>query len=44
MKLEVPLKCPPAIQKMLNNFNAMQAYRQIYGNTYIDRKFTEDMK
>ena len=31
-------------QKMLNNFKAMQGIDQYTGNTYIDRKFNDDME
>ena len=31
-------------QKMLNNFKAMQEIDNYTGNTYIDRKFSEDME
>lgn len=31
-------------QKMLNNFHAMQGIDAYTGNTYIDRKFSEDME
>lgn len=31
-------------QKMLNNFHAMQAIDRYTGNTYIDRKFDDDME
>lgn len=31
-------------QKMLNNFNAMRGIDKYTGNTYIDRKFSEDME
>ena len=31
-------------QKMLNNFKAMQDIDQYTGNTYIDRKFNDDME
>lgn len=31
-------------QKMLNNFKAMQGIDHYTGNTYIDRKFAEDME
>lgn len=31
-------------QKMLNNFKAMQGIDKYTGNTYIDRKFNDDME
>lgn len=31
-------------QKMLNNFKAMQGFDKYTGNTYIDRKFNDDME
>lgn len=35
---------PERYQKMLNNFHAMQRIDEYTANTYIDRKFTEDME
>ena len=35
---------PTRYQKMLNNFKAMQEIDKYTGNTFIDRKFSEDME
>ncbi|MDR2914277.1 MAG: hypothetical protein LBV74_05540 [Tannerella sp.] len=35
---------PVRYQKMLNNFHAMKRVDQYMGNTYIDRKFNDDME
>ncbi len=35
---------PVRYQKMLNNFHAMKRVDQYMGNTYIDRKFDDDME
>lgn len=43
-ELEGTPESPARYQKMLNNFNAMQRIDKYTGNTYIDRKFTEDME
>lgn len=43
-ELEGIPESPARYQKMLNNFNAMQRIDKYTGNTYIDRKFTEDME